>query len=422
MLGPDEARLILRQDLGEILVHAHGRGDGTRRPLAVARHHDKPRYALRVQGVNDTARLTAQRVLYAYDRRKHAGYAQIQMRILARQSVEARLLACGQDAALILEHEVLTADDDLFTADAAGHAVRDDVIHLGVALLMPQTAALGLGHDGLRHGVGVVLLQARGQTQHLRLIPAAEGDDLRHARHGVGQRAGLVEHEGLRLRNGLKEAPALDGDMIGAGLLHRGQHRDGHGQLQRAGEIDHQHGQRAHGVARDKPYERRRAEAVGHKAVRQMRRVALRAGLELFRLLYHPDYAVIAPAAAGLFHAHGEAALFYHRARVDVAARSLAHGKRFARDGRLIDHGLAVRHLSVQRDHPAGRNAYRIARADLTHGNEHVPVRRLQPDLVHVQRHAARKVGHGLLVRPLVQRLPDAKQEHDGARRGKVAA
>ena len=32
VLSTDEARLILRQDLGEILVHAHGRGDGTRRP------------------------------------------------------------------------------------------------------------------------------------------------------------------------------------------------------------------------------------------------------------------------------------------------------------------------------------------------------------------------------------------------------
>ena len=44
----------------------------------------------------------------------------------------------------------------------------------------------------------------------------------------------------------------------------------------------------------------------------------------------------------------------------------------------------------------------------------------LQPDLIDLQRHAFCQIVHGLLVRPLVQRLADAEQEAHGARRGKV--
>ena len=63
-----------------------------------------------------------------------------------------------------------------------------------------------------------------------------------------------------------------------------------------------------------------------------------------------------------------------------------------------------------------------VARLDVPDGNEHFRFTVFQPDLVHIKRHGARKIFHGLLVRPFLQDLADAQHEHDGARRIKVAA
>ena len=40
--------------------------------------------------------------------------------------------------------------------------------------------------------------------------PSRRGHYLAHMRTGLGQRSGLVEHHRIRLRQNLKEAPALD--------------------------------------------------------------------------------------------------------------------------------------------------------------------------------------------------------------------
>ena len=73
-----------------------------------------------------------------------------------------------------------------------------------------------------------MLLQAGGQTQHIRLVVAAEGYDLRNFRFGARQCAGLVKDDRARLGHGLKESSAFDGQMMIAGLLHGGEHGDRH--------------------------------------------------------------------------------------------------------------------------------------------------------------------------------------------------
>ena len=51
------------------------------------------------------------------------------------------------------------SDNGLLAADLAGNAVGDDVLHLAVHLVVAD-ALCGSGlHDGVRHRVGVVLLQ-----------------------------------------------------------------------------------------------------------------------------------------------------------------------------------------------------------------------------------------------------------------------
>ena len=344
------------------------------------------------------------------------------MRIFRRERFELFLLARGDDALLVLKHEVVAADDDLFAVHAARDAVRHDVIHARMALLVGDAALFRLGHNGLGHRVRVMLLKTGREREHVVFFLAAERHDRRHARRGMGQRAGLIKDNGVRLRHRFHKAAALDGNVVDTGLLHTGEHRDRHGELECAREIDHEHRERAVDVARQKPDEPRRAETVRHEPVRQMRGLRLGVGLELFGFLDHVHDAVVASRAHALIDADRAFALFHDRSGVDIAARRAAHGQSLAGDGRLVDHCLARNNMAVERDHAAGADNDPVAGAHVANRHGYAAVGRFKPDLIHLQSHRPGEIGNGLFVRPFVEQLADAEQEDDRARRFKVAA
>ena len=111
-----------------------------------------------------------------------------------------------------------------------------------------------------------------------------------------------------------------------AGLSHGGEYGDRHRELECAGEIDHQHRQRFGHIPRQKPDQGCCAQTVRNELVRKVRRVVLRCGLELFRLLDHADDAVVAAAAGALFHADGTVALFDDGTGIDITAFRSADG------------------------------------------------------------------------------------------------
>ena len=100
-----------------------------------------------------------------------------------------------------------------------------------MALLVAKAPAPGFLHHCVGHGVGKVLLQASGQTEHLRLIFSIEGNHLCYPGAGMGQGAGLVKDNGVRFRHRLQEFAAFHGDVLSACLPHRGEHRKGHSQF-----------------------------------------------------------------------------------------------------------------------------------------------------------------------------------------------
>ena len=61
--------------------------------------------------------------------------------------------------------------------------------------------------------------------------------DFGHRGSGVGQRAGFVEHHRIGVGHRFHEAAALDGNMVSAAFPHGRKHGDGHGKLQRTGEV-----------------------------------------------------------------------------------------------------------------------------------------------------------------------------------------
>ena len=126
-----------------------------------------------------------------------------------------------------------------------------------------------------------MLLQAGGKAQHLRLILAVEGDDLGHPGAGVSEGAGLVKDDGVRFGHGFQELAAFDGDMLPSRLPHGGEHSQGHGQLQGAGEVHHQHRQGPGHVSGEGQTQQAPGEGVGNQLIRQTGRLRLGGGLHL---------------------------------------------------------------------------------------------------------------------------------------------
>ena len=164
----DKVCLVLRQHLGKEVVHAYLLCDGSGGAFAVAGHHNGVLDAQGTQAVEHGGGFRTQGIGDADDTYQLAAGSHVQVRILGLECIKLGLLVCGDDTLFVLEHEVMAADDHLLTAHAAGDAVCHDVLHLGVHLLVGDAALLGGTHHGVGHGVGEVLLQAGGQTEHLR--------------------------------------------------------------------------------------------------------------------------------------------------------------------------------------------------------------------------------------------------------------
>ena len=418
----DECGLILGEHFGVDGVDADLGGDGLGGLAAVAGHHHDLVNAKRMQRTHGGICFFAQRVMDADDRGELTRDAEVQVRKLGRERFKLILFALRHAAALILKDEVRAADENLLVVHNARNAMRHDVLHLRVILLVRQAAALGLSHDGVGDGVGIVLLEARGKAEHFTLLVAAEGDDLRDLGRGVGERAGFVEDDGVRLGNGFEEAPALDGDVIAAALAHGREHRDGHGELERAGEVDHQHSQHLCDIARNEIGQDRAAERVRHKFIGKARGLVLGRGFELFRLFDHVHDAVVPTAAESLFYAHDALALFGNGACVDIAALALGHGHGFARHGCLIDHRLAGDDFAVERNEAAGAHDDAVACLNIADGHKRFRFARLEPDVIDVERHRAGEIRDRLFVRPVLENFAEAEHEHHGARRREVAA
>jgi hypothetical protein len=354
LFGIDKAGLILGQDLGIVGIHANLLCDDGGRAVVVAGHHDRLLYAKAAQLAKHLGGLLTQGVGNADDAGQHPANGKIQVRILRRQGVKFGGLSGRNVAALILKDKVLAADDGLLAADGAGNAVRYDILHLAVHLIMAD-ALCGSGlHNGVRHRVGVMLLQTGGNAKDLVLCAGAERNDLHNGRGGMGQRAGLVKNDGVGVGQCLKILAALDCDVVAAALPHCGQHRQRHRELQRTGEVYHQNRDSARCVAGKRIGDGSAQQAVGHQLIGQRCGAGLTGGFQLFRVLNHPDDLVIAAAASLLFNGQGDLALLHNGACIDNSTGRLAHRLGLAGQRGLIDAGLTVQHPAIQRNHAAG--------------------------------------------------------------------
>ena len=80
--------------------------------------------------------------------------------MLGGQRVEAALLLRLQRTAFILKYKVAAADDRFLSVNYAGNAMRDDIFHMAVHLLVGNPPHFCLLHHGVGDGMGIVFLQA----------------------------------------------------------------------------------------------------------------------------------------------------------------------------------------------------------------------------------------------------------------------
>ena len=288
------------------------------------------------------------------------------MGIFRRQSVKFIALAGGDVAALILKYKVLAADDDFLTGYAAGDAVGHDVLHFAVHFLVVD-ALLGSGlHNGVGHRVGIM-------------------HNVHHGGGSMGQGAGLVEHNGVGLGQGFQILAALDGDVVAAALTHSRKHRQRHGQLQRAGKVDHQDRDSTGGVAGQCVGNGGAQQAVRHQLVCQGGGTGLAGRLQLFGSLDHLHDLVIAAVAGLLLHGHHQLAFLDHGAGIHNSAGALAHGFSLASQGGLVYTGFTLQHAAIQRDDAARVYNHGVAGAHLADGHQYLALGSLLPDAVDVQ-------------------------------------
>ena len=102
----------------------------------------------------------------------------------------------------------------------------------------PDAALLGAGDDGGGERVFTAALQAGGQPEQLRFIPAGGGQDGDQPRLAFGERAGLVHDERVHLREDFERLGVLDEHAGGRAAAHADHDRHRRGQAERAGTGD----------------------------------------------------------------------------------------------------------------------------------------------------------------------------------------
>ena len=197
-----EVCLILRQNLGAVLVHAHLCRNGGGGALAVAGQHDgfahaqfpqrldRPRPPHSRRGSADTddcGQLSANGQIEVADTAAEA-----------RRTLPAPLR--GSRDVLILKDKVGTSDDDLLALHSAGDAVGHQILHLGVHLLVGQVP--GPVPPAPRRwpwsGGSAPPGRQPGAASPSALRPP-KGTTRSTTGAGMGQGAGLIEHDGIRL-------------------------------------------------------------------------------------------------------------------------------------------------------------------------------------------------------------------------------
>ena len=175
---------------------------------------------------------------------EHAHNGAIDRQIQRRQALHLAvdlLLDVGLELrTLVLKYKVRGTDDGATPFNGRSDAVRHNILDRSVTLAVLKPALACRIDHGARHRMRKMLLQASGKTQDLVLAPAIGGEHAGKTRLRLGERAGLIKHNGVGLGKRLKVLGALDHHAHLGSIAHSSHDGDGARELECARVVDHQ--------------------------------------------------------------------------------------------------------------------------------------------------------------------------------------
>ena len=195
--------------------------------LVVAREHDdalEPEHPQVGDGLADPG---LERILDAEHAHDRAVDRQIQRRQALHLELDLLLNVGLELCALILEYKVRRTNDGATPFDGRSDAVRHDVLDGSMAFTVLKLALACRIDHGACHRMREMLLQAGRKTQDLVLAPAVGREHASQTRLRLGERSGLIKHNGVGLGKRLKVLRALDHDAHLGGIAHGGHNGDG---------------------------------------------------------------------------------------------------------------------------------------------------------------------------------------------------
>lgn len=171
-------------------------------------------------------------------------------------------------------------DDGTTPLDGRSDAVRHNVLDGGVALaVLESTLTRSIDH-GACYRMREMLLQTSGKAQDLVLAPAIGGEYAGKTRLRLGERAGLIKHNGVGLGKRLKVLRTLDHHAHLGGIAHSGHDGDGTRELECARVVDHQRRRGLDEAAGGKRNQAREQEVPRDDLVGKVLHMRLALGLE----------------------------------------------------------------------------------------------------------------------------------------------
>ena len=228
-------------------------------------------------------------------------------------------------------------------------------------------ALFGGGDDGRRQGMLARALERGREPQQVGLGSAGQRDDRGDLGLALGQRAGLVDHDGVDLLQPLERFGVLDQDAQAraAADADHDRHRGGEAQGARAGDDQHRDGgdqavgERGRRAPQPPGHERERGDRDHrrHEPAGDLVGEPLDRRARALRLGHHLDDAREHRLLADLLRAHDEAAPAVERAADHLGTGLLLDRQRLAGDHALVDRArsfddLAVDRHAIARPHP----------------------------------------------------------------------
>ena len=232
--------LVLGQQFGLKLVDTRLARNALGRALRIAREHNDMLDAQRMQVGDCLTDPGLERIFDAEHAHDRAVDRQVQRRQTLRLGLDALLDVGFELCALVLKYKMRRTDDGATPFDGRSDAVRHDVLDGGMALAMLEPTLSGGVDHGACHRMRKMLLQAGRKAKDLVLAPAVGREYAGKTRLRLGERAGLIKHNGVGLGKRLKVFRALDHDAHLGGIAHGGHDGDRTRELERARVVDHQ--------------------------------------------------------------------------------------------------------------------------------------------------------------------------------------